>query len=103
MTLLLITESHGEVKSGFFSMYTQFTRLGEYCFATKHFYELAQHIASNSNIRNGQILAYDLNKFWEEANTHISERAQIILEAGRSYLPELQKYERDREMKKMQS
>lgn len=102
MTLILKTESHGEVESGFYGAFTQFTRLGEYTFATRHFCELAQHIAERSNIKGGKILGYNLDKFWQKRSDYMGELIQMIIEAEESYLPELQKYEMDKKLEREQ-
>ena len=91
MTLMVETESHGEVESGFYSTFTQFARLGEYAFSTRHFCELVQYFAKNPQISKAQILGYDLDKFWEREEDHMQEITRMIIEAGQSYLPELQK------------
>lgn len=102
MTLILKTESHGEVESGFYSTFTQFARLGEYTFATRHLCEFARHIAEKPNIKDGRILGYDLDKFWQRVDNHMEELTQIISEAEQSYLPELHKFEIDRELERQQ-
>jgi len=60
MTLRLITESHGEVAAGFFSAFTQFARLEDYAFATRHLCDLAQYLAKQTAVKNTQILGYDM-------------------------------------------
>lgn len=93
MTLILITESHGEVESGFFSVFTNFTRLGEYAFATRHMCELTQLLSKHPSLYKTRILGYDADKFWEKFSNFTNE----ILDAmTQSYLPELQQYEVDK-------
>ncbi|MBT5022379.1 hypothetical protein HOK51_03330 [Candidatus Woesearchaeota archaeon] len=66
MTLILVTETHGEVSSGFCATFTQFSRLGEYCFTTKHLCELIQHIAENKDLCETKILSFDESLFWKK-------------------------------------
>ncbi len=63
MTLLLRTESHGVLESGFWGPFTQLSRIGEYSFSTRHMCDVAKHFADNSNALESRILSYDLNKF----------------------------------------
>ena len=72
MTLLLETESHGIVESGFRGA-VQFIRLGEYVFATKHICELTQQLAKNPAIKEGQIISYKEEKYLEKRNEHLSK------------------------------
>jgi hypothetical protein len=99
MTLLLETQSHGEVESGFFSTFTQFARLDKHTFATRHFCELAQSLAENPQVRKAQLLSYNLDKFWQRQKEHVDEFTQVLMEAEQSYLPELQKFDMDRQLK----
>ena len=102
MTLILETESHGGVESGFFGAFTQFARLGEYTFATRHLCELVQYFARNPKLHEAQILSYDLDKFWERQGDHTQKLIQMISEAEQSYLPESQKFDLERKLEKEQ-
>ncbi|MDP1695682.1 MAG: hypothetical protein Q8L29_02090 [archaeon] len=102
MTLILETESHGEVESGFFSTFTQFARLGEHTFATRHLCELIQHLAKNPRLHRTQILSYDLDKFWQRQEDYAQEILQIISEAEQSYLPELHRLDMKRQLERQQ-
>ncbi len=102
MTLLLKTESHGEVESGFYSTFTQFARLGEHTFATRHLCELVQHLAENPHVHKTKILGYNLDKFWQRQGEHVQELIQMTLEAEQSYLPELQRFDIDRRLESQQ-
>ena len=93
MTLLLKTESHVEVESGFYRTFTQFARLGEHTFATRHLCELIQHLAEYPQVSQTQIISYDLDKFLQRLEDYAQELTQIKTEAEQSYLPNLQKYE----------
>ena len=81
MTLLLPTLSHGEIEAGFFATFTQFTRLGRYCFLTKHMCDLARGFADNPSSFRGRILGYPLEKFEQRFEDHLSGLLQILSEA----------------------
>ena len=102
MTLMLTTESHGDIESGFYSTFTQFARLGEHTFATRHLCELVQYLANNPALRQTQILGYDLDKFWERQGDHMQEFAEMITETENSYLPELQRFDLERRLEREQ-
>ncbi len=102
MTLILETESHGEVESGFYSAFTQFARLGKHTFATRHLCELVQHLAKNPNVRKAQVLGYNLDKFWQRQGDYTRELMQMVVEAEQSYLPELQRFEMERQLERQQ-
>ncbi len=102
MTLLLETESHGTVESGFYSAFTQFLRLGEYTIATRHLCELVQHIAEHPDRREGRIRTYDLDRFYERFDENVQEFAQMVAEAQQSWLPELQRADMERRMENEQ-
>jgi len=63
---MLRTKSHGIVKAGFHSTFTQFVSLGEYAFATRQLCELVQNFARNPQVREEQVPSYDLDKFWQK-------------------------------------
>jgi hypothetical protein len=46
MTLYVLTHSHGNVASGFYSQFTSYLRLGKYTFSTKCFCDFAGLLAS---------------------------------------------------------
>ncbi|MBI2629433.1 hypothetical protein HYW74_05095 [Candidatus Pacearchaeota archaeon] len=92
MTLLLVTESHGEIESGFYGPFTQFTRVGEYTFSTRHLCELIEYLADNSKIYQSQIFGFNLDQFWQKEQEYEGELFKMILEAEQSYLPELQRF-----------
>lgn len=98
MTLILETESHGGVESGFYSAFTQFARLGEHTFATRHLCELVEYLANNPQVRQSQILGYDLDKFWQRQREDMQELANMIAEAEQSYIPELQRLDMERQL-----
>ncbi len=102
MTLILETESHGGVESGFFGTFTQFARLGEHTFATRHLCELVQYLAKNPNLREAQILGYDLDKFWGREGDYTQELMQMISEAEQPYLPKSQKFDLERRLERQQ-
>ncbi len=81
MTLILITESHGEVDSGYFSVFTQMARLGEYTFVTRHFCELARRFAEKPRARKGRILSYSLERFWDRFGEQAGDIFQILEES----------------------
>ena len=102
MTLILKTESHGEVESGFYSTFTQFARLGEYTFGTRHLCELVQYLAENPEVNRAQILGYDLDKFWQRFSDNTQELIKMITEAEQSYLPELKRFDMERQLERQQ-
>ncbi|MEK6861647.1 MAG: hypothetical protein AABY07_06775, partial [Nanoarchaeota archaeon] len=65
MSYYILTESHGEIESGFYGIFTQFTRVGEYAFTTKYFCEFVKKIADDPKLRQLNILAYGLDKYFE--------------------------------------
>ena len=88
MTLILKTESHGEVESGFYAAFMQFARLGEYTFATRHLCEAIQYLAENNKTLETKLLGYDPDKFWTGSTAYHQKIARLILEqAGQSTLP----------------
>ena len=102
MTLILKTESHDDIESGFYSIFTQFARLGEHTFATRHLCELVQHLAKHPQVSEAQILGYDLDKFWQRQKDYIQELMQMLAEAEESYLPELQRSDMERQLEGQQ-
>jgi hypothetical protein len=88
MTLSLRTDSHGTVDAGFFSIFTQFSRLGEYTFATRHLCDLARYLAENDTILKTRILGYNLDKFWKRSDDYMQEISQILVEAEQPWVPE---------------
>jgi len=102
MTLILKTESHGEVEAGFYSAFTQFARLGEHTFATRHLCDLIQHLANNPQVSESQILGYDLDKFYQRLEDHAQGVAQMLAEVDQSYLPELQRFDVERQLARQQ-
>lgn len=93
MTTYITTESHGTLEGGFFGPLIQFTRMGDYTFATLHFCHLVKELALHPDRRKGRILAYDESKFWERGNEDLSELLHMFDGAHNSYLPELYKAE----------
>lgn len=95
MTLVLQTESHGQVEAGFYSVFTQFSRLGDYTFATRHLCKLVQKLAQYPTIKQGRILGYDADKFWQRRDEYFHEVVHILIEqmiladAEGNYLSEL--------------
>lgn len=80
MTLVIQTESHGEVEAGFFSVFTQFARLGDYTFATSHVCKLVQKLAEYPTARQGRILGYDGDKFWQRRDEYFQEVVHLLME-----------------------
>ena len=70
MTLYVMTESHGEVESGFYAVFTQFCRLGDYSFTTREFCDFLCYIADNPEVREARIKSYDLGKFQQRLEEH---------------------------------
>jgi len=93
MTYIIGTKSHGEIESGFFADFTQFARMGEYTFTTKHFCELAQYLSEEPDRREGTILSFDLNNFWKAEEEHsqgfIDQFLNKLAETSRSDLQTL--------------
>jgi hypothetical protein len=75
---MLRTESHGTVEAGFFSVFTQFSRLGEYAFATSHLCKLVQQFAQHPAVREGRVLGYDLDKFWQRQTEYFQELLEMV-------------------------
>ncbi len=71
MTLLIPTESHGEIESGYLSSFMQFSRLGRYCFLTENMCSLGKYLADNDSVYESALLAYDIDVFWKEFNRHM--------------------------------
>jgi len=80
MTLILKTESHGEIESGFYSAFVQFTRIGEYAFVTKHLCDLIRDFAENPDAREGRIIGYNLGKFEERMDEYLGRLIQTFVE-----------------------
>jgi len=85
MTLVVYTESHGEVESGFFAFFTQFTRLGDYTFVTKQFCEISRQFAENPRAKHGRILAYNTEKFWRRFEEGFDDAMQNIDDCVRKF------------------
>jgi len=68
MTYHLKTKSHGEITAGFTTPQIGMITLGKYAFTTKYFCEFIQNLADNSDLREGAISAYGLEKLLEETN-----------------------------------
>lgn len=90
MTLVVETESHGEVEAGFHGPFVQFTRFGEYSFVTKHFCGLLVKFANDPRLRSSVITAYNLDKFWEREGDYIGEIMGILSEDER-YRPQVER------------
>jgi len=102
MTLRLKTESHGEIEAGFFGIFTQFFRFGEYTFATRHLCELVEYLANNPQVLRSQIIGYNLDRFWQRRLEDEQRFAQMSAEAWQSALPELQISEMERQSEHQQ-
>jgi len=83
MTLILVTESHGNVESGFYGGHTKYTRLGDYTFATKHFCELVQYLAVNPETLEAKLLGYGADKYWENGNEYMAELIQAEISSDK--------------------
>ena len=95
MTLMLETESHGDVESGFYGAFMQLARLGEYTFATKHLCDLIQYFAKNNKATETKAIAYDLDTF-EAGNTRYHQQLfQLFLKEieGSDLTQQLEKLE----------
>ena len=78
---MLETESHGEIESGFFGPFTQFARLGDYTFATRHLCELVEYLADNPKVHQSQILGYPIDKFWQGEEENEQKFIEMIFQA----------------------
>jgi hypothetical protein len=76
---MLQTESHGEVEAGFFSIFTQFARLDDYAFATRHICKLLRQFAEDPTVRQGRLLSYSLEKFWQRQAEFFQHTMEILL------------------------
>jgi hypothetical protein len=63
MTLVLTTDSHGPIESGYLGPFVHCTKLGDYQFATDEFCELTTEIASDPFLRNARITNHNLDSF----------------------------------------
>lgn len=77
MTLVLKTESHGEVDSGFFSGFTKLARIGDYAFETKDLCELVKYIAGNPELKELKIHAYPSDSFFKMRDRYINSFANL--------------------------
>ena len=77
MTLVLKTESHGEVDSGFFSAFTKLARIGDYAFETKDICELTRFLANNPKLKELKIHAYPVDNFWKIEDKYLNSFANL--------------------------
>ena len=84
MTLTLETKSHGDIESGFFSFFTQLSRLGKYTFGTEALCTLTQYLAKNPNEKEAEILGCNVNKFWELEEKYSGNLVELISNASKA-------------------
>lgn len=81
MTLLLRTQSHGTVESGFCGPFTNIVRLGDLYFKTEDLCKLIEQTAINPKLRNAQVASYTAEQFYKnlegtklgsERNIHVN-------------------------------
>lgn len=84
MTLVLRTES-GDIDAGFYISFMQFSRIGEYAFPTKNLCKIIKDIADNPDLKQGEILSYNVNKFWKRVQEYKSRLVSLLLETGKYF------------------
>ena len=89
MTLIIKTESHGDIESGFFCNFTQMVRLGKYAFKTETLCNLVQYLAKNPDKKEIEISGYDVDKFWEIENKHRKNLAGLISDTSKFFVSQI--------------
>ncbi len=81
MTLYVETLSHGEIESGFFASFTQYARLGDYAFSTRHFCELIKYLAENPETKSARLHGHTVQQFWKKQDTYLEGLIKTLQEA----------------------
>lgn len=79
MTLIIRTISHGDIEGGFFSVYTNGFRFGEYAFPTQHIHSVIEYFAKNPKRYAANLFSFGEDIFWDEFSQQISELGLEIL------------------------
>lgn len=80
MTATIQTKSHGNIDGGFFSVYTQGFRLGEYAFPTQHVHNVIGHLAGHPNAYAANLLSFGLETFWRDFSIQIDGLVELLNE-----------------------
>lgn len=103
MTLVITTQSHGQIEAGYFGSYTAGFRFGEFAFPTRAVIRMVQHFAEKSSSLAVNLPSFGEEVFWKRASTNLSLICDRLFEMNDSLFPELKRNELEAELRSLDS